>query len=156
MQMAALKGEELPVYGGYDREGQLTKNPSAILDTTRTLSIGYWKGAGLSLLLDIVAAVLSAGLATHVISKQGVEKGLSQVFVAIDLQQLQNYRSIEACIQNIIEDYKQSVAESEVLYPGERVQRTRAANKEKGIPVVRKVWEEIEALQTRTGEPDPQ
>ncbi len=104
MQMAALKGEDLPVYGGYDKEGQLTKDPSAILDSKRTLSIGYWKGAGLSLLLDIVGAVLSGGQATHQITKQGVEKGLSQVFIGIDIQQLQNYRGIETCIRNIVND----------------------------------------------------
>jgi 3-dehydro-L-gulonate 2-dehydrogenase len=42
MQMAALKGQELPVFGGYDKDGQLTNDPSAVMETGRTLSIGYW------------------------------------------------------------------------------------------------------------------
>jgi len=147
MQMAALKGEGLPVAGGYDKEGNLTNDPSAILATSRTVPIGYWKGAGLSLLLDVVAAVLSGGLATHKISSQKIEKGLSQVFFAIDLAQLKNYRSIEACIQAVVDDYKQSVADSEVLYPGERVLQSRQRNLQKGIPVAAKIWEEILALQ---------
>lgn len=146
MQMAALKGEKLSVYGGYDSEGQLTKNPSAVMETGRTLSIGYWKGAGLSLLLDIVSAVLSGGLPTHEITKQKVEKGLSQVFIAIDIKQLQNYQGIDACVQNIIADYKQSVSEAEVLYPGERVLKNREANLQNGVPVVKQIWEKIQRL----------
>ena len=147
MQMAEMKGEQLSVYGGYDQQGQLTRDPSAILATSRTVPIGYWKGAGLSLLLDIVGALLSGGLAVHEISRQKVEKGLSQVFLAIDLRQLHNFRGIEACLHHIIQDYKQSVAEKEVLYPGERVLRSRRQNREKGIPVLRKVWDDVLALQ---------
>lgn len=147
MQSAALKGEELPVHGGYNAAGSLTKDPSAVLATGRTLPIGYWKGAGLSLLLDILSAILSGGLATHQVSKQGAEKGLSQVFVAIDTKQLHNYSGIEACIASIIADYKQSVAEKEVLYPGERVLRSRAQNRENGIPVAQKIWNEILSFQ---------
>ena len=142
-----MKGEELPVYGGYYRQGQLTRDPSAILTTRRTVPIGYWKGAGLSLLLDVVGAVLSGGLATHEISRQNVEKGLSQVFLAIDLRQLHNFRGIEAVLYHIIKDYKESVAEKEVRYPGEQVLRTRRQNREQGIPVLRKVWDEVLALQ---------
>ncbi|WP_121357434.1 3-dehydro-L-gulonate 2-dehydrogenase [Flavisolibacter nicotianae] len=150
MQMAEMRGESLPVFGGYDENGKLTKDPAAIIKSGRTLSIGYWKGAGLSLLLDIVVAVLSGGLAVHQISQQKAEKGLSQVFVAIALERLQNYPGIGACIQNIISDYKQSAATGEVLYPGERVMRKREQNRQAGIPVVQKVWDEILSLQTIT------
>lgn len=148
MQMAALKGESLPVFGGYDREGNLTKDPSAVMETGRMLSIGYWKGAGLSLLLDVVSAVLSGGLATHQITAQGAEKGLSQVFIAVDLRQLKAYRGIDACLQGIVADYRGSVSEDEVLYPGERVLRHRAQNLKAGIPVVKRIWEEIEKLRS--------
>ena len=147
MQMAALKGEELPVFGGYDQNGQLTTTPAAILETGRTVPIGYWKGAGLSLLLDVVAAILSGGQATYEVSRQKSEKSLSQVFLAIDLRQLKNYRGIEGAIQGIISDYKQSVSAGEVLFPGERVRRTREQNGQQGIPVLESIWAEILALQ---------
>jgi 3-dehydro-L-gulonate 2-dehydrogenase len=146
MQLAAMKGEELPVYGGYNNEGQLTKDPSAVLASGRTLSIGYWKGAGFSLLLDIVSAVLSGGKGVHQITSQKEEKGLSQVFLAIAIEHLHNYKGIEACLQGIIADYKQSIAKDEILFPGERVVRTRERNQKNGIPVLKKVWEEILSL----------
>ena len=148
LEMAAMKNEQLPVHGGFDKNGELTNDPSSIIDTQRVLPAGYWKGAGLSLLLDVLSAVLSGGLSTHKISKQESEHGLSQVFIAIDLRQLRNFSSIESCIANIIWDYKNSIPEAgkEIVYPGERVLRTREANLNDGIPVLKKVWTEIQKL----------
>jgi len=61
---------------------------------------------------------------------------------------LKNYKSIEACINNIIADYEQSIpAEGkEILYPGERVIKSRERNLKNGIPVMKSVWERIETL----------
>ncbi len=149
MEAAKLEGKNLPFAGGFNENGELTKNPGAILKTGRALPIGYWKGTGLALLLDILAAVFSAGQATHEISKQKVEFGVSQVFIAIDLKNLQNYPSIEKTIQKIIDDIKNSIPEKkidEIRYPGERVTRTREKNLEKGIPVSKSIWESITNL----------
>ena len=151
MELAAMKNESLQVYGGYDAEGNLTKDPAAIIKSQRPLPVGYWKGAGLSLLLDLLAAVLSAGLSTHEISKRNIEYGLSQVFISINLKQLPNHSSIPILIESIITDYKQSVPESEdasISYPGERVLNNRKRNAENGIPVIKQVWDDILALNT--------
>jgi 3-dehydro-L-gulonate 2-dehydrogenase len=149
MEMKQLQGEQLPVAGGYDENGTLSTDPAAILATKRSLPIGYWKGAGLALLLDILAAVLSGGLATNEISKLPAEKNVSQVFIAIDLSKLNPSSAITTTVRQIVDDYKNSEpAEggSEVRYPGEGVVRIRKENLEKGIPVNRKVWEEILGL----------
>jgi len=148
LELAKMRNKELPVDGGFDKEGQLTKNPAAIIESQRVLPVGYWKGAGLSLLLDILSAVLSSGLSTHEISKKKDEFALSQVFIAIDLQQLKNYKGIEACIHNIVSDYKHSIAAEgkEILYPGERVLKSRERNLMNGIPVIKSVWERIETF----------
>lgn len=149
LEMAGMKKEQLPVYGGFDKHGELTKDPSAIISSQRVLPAGYWKGAGLSLLLDVLSAILSGGLSTHEISKRKSEQALSQVFIAIDLQQLRNNSSIQTCIANIISDYKNSIPGDgkEIVYPGERVLRTRQDNLKEGIPVLKKLWNEIRALQ---------
>ena len=149
MEMAQMKGEKLPVYGGYDNEGNLTDDPSAILETRRPLSIGYWKGAGLALLLDILAAVLSGGLAVNDISRQTTEHAVSQVFVAIDISRLSNHSSIAGILHNIINDYHQSLAapgSKPITYPGERVLATRQRNLSQGIPVLKTVWEQVVSL----------
>ncbi len=148
LQQAKMKGEKLPVFGGYDKNGELTNDPAAILETKRMLPMGFWKGAGLSLLLDILSAILSGGQATHQITQRKSEYDISQVFIAIDIQQLKNYSGIQTCISNIIEDYKQSIpsGDKEILYPGERVLRTREKNLQNGIPVLEKIWEKIKTL----------
>jgi len=149
MELTAMKNENLQVYGGYDAEGNLTKDPAAIIKSRRPLPVGYWKGAGLSLLLDLLATVLSAGLSTHEISKRNIEYGLSQVFISISIKKLSGHSSIPVLIENIITDYKQSVPENElasISYPGERVLNNRRRNAENGIPVMKQVWDEILTL----------
>jgi 3-dehydro-L-gulonate 2-dehydrogenase len=149
MEAAQLEGKRLPFPGGFNMEGELTDEPAAILESWRALPIGYWKGAGLSLLLDILAAILSAGNSTHQISKREAEYGVSQVFIAIDLKKLSNYTAIERTVSDIIDDLKESVPDgpdTAILYPGEQVLRTRTENLEIGIPVNKNVWDEITLL----------
>ena len=146
MEQFKMKGEQLPVPGGYDGEGHLTTDPAAILTSQRLLPAGYWKGAGLSLLLDILSAILSGGSATHEITARGTEYSLSQVFIAIDPRFLHNHASIQASIESIIRDYQSSLPENasgSISYPGERVLRTRQDNTLNGIPVLASVWEDI-------------
>jgi len=146
MELSVMKKEKLSMYGGFDREGNITDDPAAILASKRPLPVGYWKGAGLSLLLDILATILSGGLSTLEISKREVEYGLSQLFVAIDIKRLPQHSVIPKLIDNVVTDYKQSApqdAVTSITYPGERVLQTRQRNLEKGIPVMQQVWNEI-------------
>jgi 3-dehydro-L-gulonate 2-dehydrogenase len=146
MELAEMKNEKLSVIGGFDKDGVLTDNPSEILATRRPLPVGYWKGAGLALLLDLLATILSGGLSTHEINRKEVEYGLSQVFIAIDISKLGNHSAIAAVVENIISDYHQSVLAGEskkILYPGERVLATRKNNLVNGIPVMKNIWDEI-------------
>jgi len=146
VEQADLRGEELPVPGGFNDKGELSKDPAAIIKSSLLLPIGYWKGSALSLLLDILAAILSGGLATNEISKLAAEINVSQVFIAIDLSKMHNATTIGGILQAIIEDYKSGAAiegGSAVRFPGEAVVKTRRENLEKGIPVNEKVWAEI-------------
>jgi 3-dehydro-L-gulonate 2-dehydrogenase len=149
MEIAKSKGELLEVLGGYSKDGSLTANAAEILESKRPLPIGYWKGAGLALMFDLLATVLSGGFSTHEITNNKFETGISQVFIAIDLSKLGNRPAISKIINQIIEDYHNSIRESEssqILYPGERVLKTREENLENGIPVNKKIWDKIISL----------
>ena len=149
LEVAQLKNEKLSVPGGYDEKGELSYDPAAIKKSWRALPIGYWKGAGLSLLLDILATLLSGGLSVSEISKDNIEARLSQVYIAIDISKLDNFKTIASAIDQIIEDYKQSVPEKEgknIRYPGENILHIRAENLARGIPVYKSTWEEIQKL----------
>ena len=145
MEFYRLKEQQLPVAGGLTTEGKLTTDPDEILKSQRLLPVGYWKGAGLSLLLDILATVLSGGLSVGEVSQQSAECNVSQVFIAIDISKLSNFRTIASAIQQIIDDYHQSIPEknAKVVFPGERVLSIRAENMAQGIPVMKSVWDEI-------------
>ncbi len=150
-KMETYRNEEtkLPFPGGYNNDNELTTDPEEILETCRTLPIGYWKGSGLSLMLDILATVLSGGLSTHQIHSCVSESSISQVFIAICLKNLKNFPSIENSIELILEDLKKSVPESEtsrVRYPGENVVHIRNENMKNGIPVNKAIWDHISGL----------
>lgn len=149
MEAARLEGKTLPYPGGFNADGNLTNQPAEILETRRALPIGYWKGAGLSLLLDILGSVLSAGRSTKELSELEAEYGVSQVFIAFSLKKLHNFPAIKNTIQKIISDFKNSTPDetgAPIRYPGERVLQTREENLAKGIPVNKKVWKEIQKL----------
>jgi 3-dehydro-L-gulonate 2-dehydrogenase len=149
MENYELKNEPLPVPGGYDSKGNLSTDPKAIKEAWRALPIGYWKGAGLSLMLDILATILSGGRSVSQISQQKSEVGVSQVFVAIDIMKLGNSSTIAKAVNMIIDDFhtSQPVTPGKAArYPGEKTLATRKENLKNGIPVLAKVWNEVRSL----------
>jgi 3-dehydro-L-gulonate 2-dehydrogenase len=154
MERAALAGEQLQYPGGFDQEGALTTDPSAILETWRPLPIGYWKGAGLSLVLDLLAALLSGGRTTREIGQEPEETGLSQVFLVLDVARPASPATVSALVTAVIDDLHESrPAEggSEARYPGESILRLREENRRLGIPVDEPVWDQIRAMGAMTG-----
>lgn len=149
MESYSHEGKKLPYQGGFNKKGELTDDPDEILETMRPVPVGYWKGAGLSILLDILAATLSGGLSTHQIGACDKETGISQVFIAVDIKKLHNYPAIESTISSILEDIKKSEPAGDgttVRYPGENVVKTRLHNLANGIPVNRSLWDKVLSL----------
>jgi len=149
MEAYANEGKKLPYQGGFDKEGILTDDPGKILDSWRTLPIGYWKGASLSLLLDILAVILSGGSSVNEITARKVEYALSQVYIAIKINKLKNAPSIQNAVQAIIDDLHDSLPvddKTTIRYPGENVLKIKERSLKNGIPVAKNIWEEILAL----------
>lgn len=145
-----MKGIQLPVAGGFDTEGNITTDPAEIEKTWRVLPIGFWKGSGLSIALDLIAAVLSGGnTVTDIGRKYEDEIGLSQVMIAIDPNHMNSKEMTDSIINTVINDIKASELAEEngnIFYPGELELKTRKENMEKGIPVIDEVWEKIKSL----------
>jgi len=131
-----LRGEQLPVAGGFDRDGALTHDPAAIEASRRPLPIGFWKGSGLALMLDMAAAVLAGGRATHEILPEQ-ETGLSQVFLAFDVAAIAGRDEGTRVVEAILADLR-------VRYPGERAFDARRQNLKDGIPVEPSAWRTLE------------
>ena len=141
------RGEQLPVVGGFDSKGQPTRDAAAIEASGRTVPIGYWKGSGLALMLDLLASLLSGGSATREIPRDSLqETELSQMFIAFDLQRIDQNETHEKLVNEIIEFVHGTDPSETVRYPGERTLQVRKENLEKGIPVEKEVWEQIQRM----------
>jgi 3-dehydro-L-gulonate 2-dehydrogenase len=135
------RGELLPVEGGFDAEGKLTRDPAAIEGSLRPLPVGYWKGSGLALALDMIAAMMAGGLATHQIPPEPErEIGVCQMFLAMNASAFPDAAAIADGVIASLEGGR---------YPGERVLRIRQENLARGIPVDEATWVKIEALAAR-------
>jgi 3-dehydro-L-gulonate 2-dehydrogenase len=145
----AARGQQLPVPGGYDQAGNLTTDPAAIEASNRALAIGYWKGSGLSLLLDMLAAMLSGGNATHDIPQESTrESGVSQVFLAIDPSSFAARPELDRIATGILDALHQATPidpAKPVRYPGEQTLVLREENMRLGVPVEPEIWERLNA-----------
>lgn len=143
-------GEPLPVQGGFDEEGRLTTDPGAIEESGRPLPAGFWKGSGLSIVLDLIGAILSGGKPTHEIPADPLrETGLSQMFIACDPRRVDaggSYTSTAEAVIDHLHRSKTADGFEEVRYPGEGTLRRRQESEEHGVPVDAEIWREIRAL----------
>lgn len=150
LELASMEGRQMPVDAGFDAQGRLTRDPGEVLRTKRTLPVGYWKGSGLSQLLDLFAGCLSLGNTTLGVGRlPGDEHGLSQVFIAIDYGKVADPALSAAILDEQLRYVEQSVPDGSgkpVRWPGSRVPETRARNLAQGIPVDERVWDAIVAL----------
>ena len=146
LERAARNKETLPVPGGFNQSGELTCNPSDILASKRALPIGFWKGSGLSLVLDLLATILSSGKSTSDLGQQTAEYGVSQVFLAFDrtLITQKSHQDIERILMDL--HSAQSSETEPILYPGERQFLCRTENQKHGVPVDRAIWEQVGIL----------
>jgi 3-dehydro-L-gulonate 2-dehydrogenase len=144
------RGEQLPVEGGFDEAGNLTRDPGAIEKSWRPLPVGYWKGSGLAIVLDMIAAVMALGQATHQLAPDPLlEVGISQIFLTMNPQALGTTARADQIADEIVDSLHNArpVAEGErVRYPGEQTLRVRAENEKLGLPVEPAVWEQILAM----------
>ena len=149
LQSFRARGEQLPIAGGFDADGGLTCDPGAIEDSGRPLPIGYWKGSGLALILDLMATILSGGWSTHRLGQLADEHGVCQVFIAIDPGKVADRSFMRAAIEEIIGDLHAATPdekESNVYYPGEKTLATRADSMQNGVKVDESAWQAVLAL----------
>ncbi|WP_345950937.1 MULTISPECIES: 3-dehydro-L-gulonate 2-dehydrogenase [unclassified Mucilaginibacter] len=143
LQQYKAKDEELPLPGGYDQQGALSVNAADIMESGRLLPVGFWKGSGLSLMLDLLVTVLSEGRSTAEITKSQAEYGVSQVFICIKPA---SDAQIAGLIEQIVSFTKTSGLvddQQSIRYPGESTLKTRLQNMKEGIPVDEEIWNKV-------------
>ncbi|WP_035359143.1 3-dehydro-L-gulonate 2-dehydrogenase [Edaphobacter aggregans] len=143
----AKRGHPLPVPGGYDSAGNLTQDAAAIEASQRALPIGYWKGSGLSLVLDMIGAMLSGGLATYQLGSDPLrEAGQSQIFLAIDPSNVATAEELTRIADGVLDHLRQATPidpARPIRYPGEQTFHLREENLRLGVPVDPEIWKQI-------------
>jgi 3-dehydro-L-gulonate 2-dehydrogenase len=153
LNIAKSQQQPLPFAGGYDQDNKLTRDAAQILQTKRLLPIGYWKGSGMALMLDLFAAILSDGRSTADIGMISdancIEQGISQFFLCFHVSQPGTPDLADRIASELVEwihATQPADKATEVTYPGERTLRTRRENLEHGVPVDEAIWNTVLAL----------
>jgi 3-dehydro-L-gulonate 2-dehydrogenase len=139
LQVLEERGEILSVDGGYDEQGNVSRDPALIRQRMSASAIGLWKGTGLSMALDVLAALLSTGQSTCEIGRGRGEQNISQVFIAVDLVRLygedQLYRRAAELLDQL------GLINSEVHWPGQGMAARRARHEAEGVEVDADIWQ---------------
>jgi len=138
--------QKLPLPGGYDKDGNLSYDAAEILESQRLLPVGFWKGSGLSLMLDLLATVLSQGNSTAKITQSTKESSVSQIFICISAD---HNEQAEQLIEEILSYAKSSRPIQEgmsIFYPGENTLLTRNKSLKEGVWVDEKIWAHVLTL----------
>lgn len=144
MQEYQMDNKQLPFPGGYDDEGKLSYDPAVIRKNKRGLPIGFWKGSGLAMVLDILLVALGGGRSTAKITADGKEFGVSQCFIALHRPDLH-----ASLIEEVLKYVKSSTPEDPtkpIAYPGENTLKTRIQSEREGVLVNEEMWEKLQSM----------
>lgn len=150
LEVNRLAGRQLPVDGGFDDAGNLTKDPGTVEKNRRILPMGYWKGSGLSIVLDMIATLLSNGASVAEVTEENSDEyGVSQIFIAIEVDRLIDGKTRDEKLQRIM-DYVTTAERANpdvaIRLPGHEFTQLLENNRRNGITIDDSVWEKIQAL----------
>ncbi|MCI8741824.1 MAG: 3-dehydro-L-gulonate 2-dehydrogenase [Lachnospiraceae bacterium] len=143
-----LAGKKLPYPGGFDKDGNLTSDPGAIEETMRILPTGYWKGSGMAICLDLMAAVLANGNTgiDQNAALRGSCGGSCQIFIAFNPYLFATREEVQAKLNRRVAAADATHPDREggkVTCPGERTKVTRARSMKEGVAVDETIWSQI-------------
>lgn len=150
LQNYVLADKELPVVGGFDDNGELTKDPHILWKNKRLLPMGFWKGSSMSIVLDMMLTAISGGNSVPALTEDmGGEFGVSQFLIAIDLSKTMEQGRYAQEMKRI-RDYVLASEPAEtgsVFIAGSDIQRYIDQHEAAGgIEINDQIWKQINAL----------
>ncbi|MBQ4608670.1 MAG: Ldh family oxidoreductase, partial [Clostridia bacterium] len=147
LEIMAQQGKMLDAACGYDAAGQPTADPKEIVNSGLMMPMALWKGSALSIMIDMMASMLSLGRTSLEIGKPSDgEKGMSQLFICMNPAAVVDMDAADEKIEKtaaFLEQLEPMQGMSGVHAPGANLQKTRARSRAEGIPVTRETWEKI-------------
>lgn len=147
LEIMAQEGGMLDTPCGYDTDGNLTNDPQKIVESGLMTPMALWKGSALSIMIDLMVSMLSLGRTSLTIGTPADgEKGMSQMFVCMNPAAVIDMDKAEAQMEKTIA-FLNSLEPKDGVHgvhaPGENLEKTRARNRECGIPVTEDTWQKI-------------
>lgn len=147
LEIMAQEGGMLDTPCGYDTDGNLTNDPKKIVESGLMTPMALWKGSALSIMIDLMVSMLSLGRTSLEIGTPADgEKGMSQMFVCMNPAAVIDMDKAEAQMERTIA-FLNSLEPKDGVHgvhaPGENLEKTRARNRERGIPVTEDTWQKI-------------
>ena len=147
LEIMAQEGGMLDTPCGYDTDGNLTCDPKKIVKSGLMTPMALWKGSALSIMIDLMVSMLSLGRTSLAIGTPADgEKGMSQMFVCMNPAAVIDMDKAEAQMEKTIA-FLNSLEPKDGVHgvhaPGENLEKTRARNRERGIPVTEDTWQKI-------------
>ncbi len=149
LETLSKAGKETPVDAGYDSSGRVSRDPGEVLKTHLIFPTGYWKGSGLSIALDLIAAALSGGNTVRLVGEKNGETEVSQVFICISLSSFPDRRKIDEEIAGTLDYIRTSSPldkKVSVHVPGDGMRRIREESLRDGVFVDDDIWASVTAL----------
>ena len=153
IRLAEKRGDTIPDYWALDREGVPTTDPTEAIQRGFFQWTGDYKGFGLALMVEILTGVLSGGLFGHDVPGM-VEFGRDPLvshgfYAAIKIDRFMPLADFHKRVDDLVSQAhssRRTVSENPVLVAGEKESQCRMERLEKGIPLSRTVFTELENL----------
>ena len=145
---ARATGASLPPNSALTKEGEPTTDPNR---AEILLPLGGPKGSGLGLMFEMLASVLGAAPIQARALGPERRKSLSQniAILAVDVaafRPVADFARDADALAAAIKSLPRQQGFNEIRLPGERAARTEAVRRKSGIPIPRKLWEELRAM----------
>ena len=147
--LAAKEGKSIPIGWAITKEGEPTTDAKAGLEGT-VLPFGGPKGYAVALLVDILSGILSGASFGPYLNNMWNDfknpQNVGHVFQVIDVKKFGNIELFKDKMDRMIRDIKESPKArgiEEIYLPGELEHRRRQKRLAEGIPLGRKVYEDL-------------
>jgi len=171
IEIARRRGEPVPEGWAIDSEGRATTNPEdmvaggALLPLGSDRERGGHKGYGLSIMVDVLCGVLSGAnwgpftppfALRQEIPKRSVGKGIGHFFGAMRIDGFIDGDSFKRQIDDYVRVFratKPAPGTNGPLIPGDPEREMEQLRREKGVPLVLPVVDELRDISRKTGIP---
>lgn len=144
VRTARTKGEAIPLGWIIDREGQPTTNPADLYEGGALLCFGEHKGFALSLMVEILAGILSGANTPVSPNYEGMQNGVFLLAISPDFfRPTEIFRDTVDRLFDVLQEVSPAHDGKGVVIPGEPEWRSKASREAEGIPVDDETWEEL-------------